>query len=180
MSHARNDLSPLESGGDDGARTRGLCRDRSAFDRSPLNPWALMANKSTVSPLKALQEILPHPRRPLLFWAKPLPPHGRGRKMWTCAAGQQRSRSSQILFFYLFGVPLITFFVQTRFQKQFDQGIVELGSAVASLSSYHSARADLNPQKRLSVYPGSERFPLDDRTDAIGVVELAEALQSFT
>ena len=100
--------------------------------------------------------------------------------MWTCASGQQRSRSSQILFFYLFGVPLITFFVQTRFQKQFDQGIVELGSAVASLSSYHSARADLNPQKRLSVYPGSERFPLDDRTDAIGVVELAEALQSFT
>jgi hypothetical protein len=39
-----------------------LCRDRSAFDRNSLNPWVLMANKSTLSPLKALQEILQHPR----------------------------------------------------------------------------------------------------------------------
>jgi len=30
VSHARSDLSPLESGGDDGARTRDLCRDRAA------------------------------------------------------------------------------------------------------------------------------------------------------
>jgi hypothetical protein len=36
-------------GGDDGARTRALCRDRSAFDRNPLRPWAPMANKSTLS-----------------------------------------------------------------------------------------------------------------------------------
>ncbi|MGD0901587.1 MAG: hypothetical protein ABR924_01470 [Terracidiphilus sp.] len=43
---------------------------------------------------------------------------------------------------------------------------------------FHSAGADLNPQKRFYVYPGSERFPLDDKTDAIGVVELAKALQS--
>jgi hypothetical protein len=28
VSHARLDLSPFESGGDDGARTRDLCRDR--------------------------------------------------------------------------------------------------------------------------------------------------------
>jgi hypothetical protein len=27
ISHARSDLNPLESGGDDGARTRDLCRD---------------------------------------------------------------------------------------------------------------------------------------------------------
>jgi len=27
------------------------------------------------------------------------------------------------------------------------------------------------------VYPGTERFPLDDRTDAVGVIELAEAIQ---
>jgi hypothetical protein len=84
MPHARSDLSPLESGGDDGARTRDLCRDRSAFDRNPLSPWALMANKSTLSPLKALQEIVrhprQHPRRPLLFWPKPLLSSGRGRK----------------------------------------------------------------------------------------------------
>jgi hypothetical protein len=30
------------------------------------------------------------------------------------------------------------------------------------------------------VYPGTERFPLDDKTDAIGVIELANALQSVT
>jgi hypothetical protein len=30
------------------------------------------------------------------------------------------------------------------------------------------------------VYPGTERFPLDDKTDAIGVVELAKAFQSAT
>jgi predicted AAA+ superfamily ATPase len=42
---------------------------------------------------------------------------------------------------------------------------------------FHSACADLNPQERFYVYPGSERFPLDDRTDAIGVIELSKALQ---
>jgi uncharacterized protein len=43
-----------------------------------------------------------------------------------------------------------------------------------------SACADLNPQRRFYVYPGSERFPLDDSTEAIGVVDLAKALQSVT
>ena len=43
---------------------------------------------------------------------------------------------------------------------------------------FHSACADLNPRKRFYVYPGAERFPLDGKTDAIGVVELAKALQS--
>jgi hypothetical protein len=45
---------------------------------------------------------------------------------------------------------------------------------------FHSACADLNPQKRFYVYPGTEGFPLDDRTDAISVVELAKALLSVT
>jgi hypothetical protein len=45
---------------------------------------------------------------------------------------------------------------------------------------FHSACSDLNPQKRFYVYPGTERFPLDVRTDAIGVVELARAFQSVT
>jgi hypothetical protein len=27
-----------------------ICRDRSAFDHNPLKLWALMANKSTLSP----------------------------------------------------------------------------------------------------------------------------------
>jgi len=43
---------------------------------------------------------------------------------------------------------------------------------------FHSACADLDPQKRFYVYPGAERFPIDDRTDAIGVVELAKALDA--
>ena len=44
--------------------------------------------------------------------------------------------------------------------------------------AFHSACADLDPQKRFVVYPGTERFPLDDTTHAIGVVALAKALQS--
>ena len=43
---------------------------------------------------------------------------------------------------------------------------------------FHSACADLNPHKRFVVYPGADRFPLDKLTEAIGVVELAKALQS--
>jgi predicted AAA+ superfamily ATPase len=43
---------------------------------------------------------------------------------------------------------------------------------------FHSACADLDPQRRFYVYPGAERFPLDERTDAIGVVELAQALNA--
>src|ERR1035438_4584566 len=45
---------------------------------------------------------------------------------------------------------------------------------------FHSACADLNPQKRFYTTAGTERFSLDDRTDAIGVVELAKALQLVT
>jgi len=41
---------------------------------------------------------------------------------------------------------------------------------------FHSACADLRPQRRFVVYPGSERFPLDETTDAIGVVGLARLL----
>jgi hypothetical protein len=80
-----------------------LCRDRSAFYRNPLNPWALIAkliaNKSTVSPSKALEENLEHPRqhprRPLLFSPKPLLSSGRGRENRTSAVVRQRSRSGQ-------------------------------------------------------------------------------------
>jgi hypothetical protein len=55
---------------------------------------------------------------------------------------------------------------------------VKRSSAPKIERAFHSARADLDPGKRFVVYPGSERFPLDDRTDAIGVVALAKALQS--
>ncbi len=44
---------------------------------------------------------------------------------------------------------------------------------------FYSACADLAPARRFVVYPGTERFPLDDSTEAIGVVELAKALQSM-
>jgi hypothetical protein len=42
---------------------------------------------------------------------------------------------------------------------------------------FHSACSDLNPQKRFYAYPGAERFPLDDKTDAIGVAKLAKELE---
>src|ERR1035438_9124332 len=58
MSHARSDLSPLESGGDDGARTRDLCRDRTKTNRNPLilkrtngSESAQMASKTPFSTL---------------------------------------------------------------------------------------------------------------------------------
>jgi predicted AAA+ superfamily ATPase len=55
---------------------------------------------------------------------------------------------------------------------------VKRSSAPRMERGFHSACADLNPQKRFVVYSGTERFPLDDITDAIGVVALAKALQS--
>ena len=43
---------------------------------------------------------------------------------------------------------------------------------------FHSACADLKPKRQFVVYPGNERFPLDDVTDAIGVAALAKEVQS--
>ncbi len=43
---------------------------------------------------------------------------------------------------------------------------------------FHSACEDLKPERRFIVYPGTERYPLDERTEAIGVVELAKLLQA--
>lgn len=43
---------------------------------------------------------------------------------------------------------------------------------------FHNGCADLKPKMRFVIYPGSGRFPLDDATDAIGVVEIARILQS--
>ena len=55
---------------------------------------------------------------------------------------------------------------------------VKRSSAPKIERGFHSGCADLDPQKRFVVYPGTERFPLDEITDAIGVVALAKALQS--
>jgi uncharacterized protein len=43
---------------------------------------------------------------------------------------------------------------------------------------FHHALADLDPDKSFVVYNGQERFPLSDRTEAIGLVELARGLQA--
>jgi len=55
---------------------------------------------------------------------------------------------------------------------------VKRSSAPSVERGFYSACADLDPQERFVVYPGTERFPLDNSTDAIGVVALAKALQS--
>jgi predicted AAA+ superfamily ATPase len=55
---------------------------------------------------------------------------------------------------------------------------IKRSSAPKIARGFHLACADLDPERRFIVYPGTERFPLDDITDAIGVVELAKALES--
>lgn len=55
---------------------------------------------------------------------------------------------------------------------------VKRSSAPKVERGFHSACADLNPQKRFVVYPGSERFSVGDRIDAIGLAALAAELQA--
>lgn len=55
---------------------------------------------------------------------------------------------------------------------------IKRNSAPKPKRGFHSACADLEPQHRFYVYPGTEQFPLDERIDAIGVVALAKALQA--
>lgn len=55
---------------------------------------------------------------------------------------------------------------------------IKRSSAPKVARGFHSACADLKPSKRFVVYPGEERFSLDDEIDAISVTAFAEALQS--
>jgi predicted AAA+ superfamily ATPase len=55
---------------------------------------------------------------------------------------------------------------------------IKRSSAPKVERGFHSACADLKPHKRFVVYPGEERFSLDDETDAIGVAALARELQA--
>jgi uncharacterized protein len=55
---------------------------------------------------------------------------------------------------------------------------IKRSSAPKVERGFHSACADLRPSKRFVVYPGEERFSLDNETDAINVVALAKVLQS--
>jgi predicted AAA+ superfamily ATPase len=54
---------------------------------------------------------------------------------------------------------------------------IKRSSAPKIERGFHNACADLKPKQRFVVYPGDERFALDDDTDAIGVVGLARILQ---
>jgi hypothetical protein len=55
---------------------------------------------------------------------------------------------------------------------------IKRSSAPGIERGFHSACADLKPLKRFVVYPGTDRFPLDENTEAIGVAALARLLQS--
>ena len=55
---------------------------------------------------------------------------------------------------------------------------VKRSSAPKLERGFHTSCEDLEPKKRFVVYPGTERFPLDEFTDAIGIVELMRELQS--
>lgn len=57
---------------------------------------------------------------------------------------------------------------------------IKRGSAPRPERGFYSACADIKPSRRFIVYPGSERFRLDDDTDAIGVTALAQTLQAVT
>jgi uncharacterized protein len=55
---------------------------------------------------------------------------------------------------------------------------IKRSSAPKVERGFHTACADLKPNKRFVVYPGEEHFSLDDETDAVGVSTLAKKLQS--
>lgn len=54
---------------------------------------------------------------------------------------------------------------------------IKRSSAPKVESGFHSACADLKPAKRFVIYSGTERFPLNADTDAIGLSDLGRALQ---
>jgi hypothetical protein len=55
---------------------------------------------------------------------------------------------------------------------------IKRSSAPKVESGFHIACADLKPSKRFVVYSGTERFPLNADTDAIGLGDLGQALQA--
>ena len=55
---------------------------------------------------------------------------------------------------------------------------IKRSSAPSMERGFHLACAGLKPNKRFVVYSGTERFPLDADTDAIGVGDLGRALQA--
>jgi len=57
---------------------------------------------------------------------------------------------------------------------------IKRSSAPTLEKGFHFACADLRPKKRFVVYPGPERFPLDANTEAIGLQNLGQVLQTET
>jgi len=55
---------------------------------------------------------------------------------------------------------------------------IKRSSAPSVERGFHLACADLKPNKRFVVYSGTERFPLNADTDAIGLSDLGRALQA--
>lgn len=55
---------------------------------------------------------------------------------------------------------------------------IKRSSAPKVEKGFHSAVDDLQPKRKFVVYPGSERFSLKDKIEAIGLVELAAELQA--
>jgi predicted AAA+ superfamily ATPase len=56
---------------------------------------------------------------------------------------------------------------------------IKRGSAPKVGRGFHQACADLSPAKQFVVYGGTERFPLNAETEAVGLGEMATLLQSF-
>ena len=55
---------------------------------------------------------------------------------------------------------------------------IKRSSAPKLERGFHHACADLAPARRFVVYPGSERFPLNAETEALGLADLGKLLQS--
>jgi len=55
---------------------------------------------------------------------------------------------------------------------------IKRSSAPRVEKGFHSASADLNPRKQFVVYPGTERFSLGQKVEAIGLAALAAELQA--
>ncbi|HXC26030.1 MAG TPA: ATP-binding protein [Gemmatimonadaceae bacterium] len=53
---------------------------------------------------------------------------------------------------------------------------IKLGKAPTVDRGFHSACADLAPERRFVVYAGEERYPMGNETEAISLLELGEAL----
>jgi predicted AAA+ superfamily ATPase len=56
---------------------------------------------------------------------------------------------------------------------------IKRGSAPKLERGFHHACADLNPANRFVVYGGSERYPLNPRTEAVSLAELAARLNAM-